>query len=150
MRQRTGWRASVCVRVAVAVAALTVACAPALRPSAGAVDRAYIGTLCHAILGFREQIVAPERQQVPYLERNIEANEHLLDTMSRATPPDDTKAWHDAWIAAGRANLVKLRASDPSAALDPMDISYDTPLPARLGALFMEMPECTAANQPAP
>jgi len=152
MGPRTVGRALVFARVAVALVALTVACSYPDYPARPAVevDRAYIGTMCEAILWFRTEIVAPERQPVPYMERNIEASEHLLERMSRAAPPADTKGWHEAWMAAARANLDMLRANDPSAVFDPMDISYESPLPARLGALFEELPECTAANQPAP
>jgi hypothetical protein len=135
---------------ALGVSALAFACSGDGERSGADVDRAYVRTWCLALATFRDDVLGSDKQGTPYPVRNIAANEHFLDTMSKAEPPEDVQDWHNEWIAAGRANLEKLRANDPSAAPDPMDVGPEAPLAERIVALFAELPECAIATPSAP
>jgi hypothetical protein len=140
--------------VPIIIACLIVACSDDGEPSGDEVDRSYVVTWCDAMVAFRDDILAPQRQSIPYETRNIEANEHFLDAMSDATPPEDTKDWHKEWLRLGQANLEKLRAKDPTAAPDPLDLVPEGGPPERLLVLLSELPECaelsTPVRQPTP
>lgn len=113
------------------------------------VDSAYVRTFCQAIGKAQDVLLASPGTTDRFSERVISANQKIVDAMSKAKPPADAQSWHEEWLKAARATISKMKARDPSAAGDVLDV-MPGPWPGRFDQLFADLPECKKVNQRAP